>query len=209
MADHFTDGYDTEPMVALTAAAMATDRLRLRPAVLGVDYRHPVLVHRMAATLDVVSEGRLTLGIGAGWMTSDYEAAGIDIDEPGVRVSRLEEAIDRREGSVRSDALQLRRRPLLDPRARRSPEARPAAPSALLRRRRQPACAATRGSRGSGRRRERGPACRRARATRRRRLHARTRQGEDRLGVRGRGARGQVARRHHAVDELLARASHA
>ena len=93
MADHFTDGYDTEPMVALTAAAMATDRLRLRPAVLGVDYRHPVLVHRMAATLDVVSEGRLTLGIGAGWMTSDYEAAGIDIDEPGVRVSRLEEAI--------------------------------------------------------------------------------------------------------------------
>jgi probable F420-dependent oxidoreductase len=93
VADHFTDGYDTEPMVALTAAAMATDRLRLRPAVLGVDYRHPVLVHRMAATLDVVSEGRLTLGIGAGWMTSDYEAAGIDIDEPGVRVSRLAEAI--------------------------------------------------------------------------------------------------------------------
>ncbi len=93
VADHFTDGYDTEPMVALTAAAMTTSRLRLRPAVLGVDYRHPVLVHRMAATLDVVSEGRLTLGIGAGWMTSDYEAAGLELDEPGVRVSRLAEAI--------------------------------------------------------------------------------------------------------------------
>jgi probable F420-dependent oxidoreductase len=93
IADHFTDGYDTEPMVGLTAAAMTTDRLRLRPAVLGVDYRHPVLVHRMAATLDVVSEGRLTLGMGAGWMTSDYEAAGIAIDDPGIRVSRLAEAI--------------------------------------------------------------------------------------------------------------------
>lgn len=93
IADHFTDGYDTEPMVGLTAAAMATDRLRLRPAVLGVDYRHPVLVHRMAATLDVVSEGRVTLGMGAGWMTSDYEAAGIEMDEPGIRVSRLAEAI--------------------------------------------------------------------------------------------------------------------
>ena len=77
IADHFTDGYDTEPMVGLAAAAMATSRLRLRPAVLGVDYRHPVLVHRMAATLDVLSEGRLTLGLGAGWMTSDYEAAGL------------------------------------------------------------------------------------------------------------------------------------
>jgi probable F420-dependent oxidoreductase len=93
IADHFTDGYDTEPMVGLTAAAMATTRLRLRPAVLGVDYRHPVLVHRMAALLDVVSEGRLTLGMGAGWMVSDYDAAGIHYDAPGVRVSRLAEAI--------------------------------------------------------------------------------------------------------------------
>jgi probable F420-dependent oxidoreductase len=93
VADHFTDGYDTEPMVALTAAAMATTRLRMRPAVLGVDYRHPVLVHRMAATLDVVSEGRLTIGMGSGWMTSDYTAAGITLDPPDVRVDRLEEAI--------------------------------------------------------------------------------------------------------------------
>jgi probable F420-dependent oxidoreductase len=93
IADHFTDGYDTEPMVALTAVAMATARLRVRPSVLGVDYRHPVLVHRMAATLDVVSEGRLDLGMGSGWMTSDYTAAGIPLDAPGVRVDRLEESI--------------------------------------------------------------------------------------------------------------------
>ncbi|HXY91486.1 MAG TPA: LLM class flavin-dependent oxidoreductase, partial [Acidimicrobiia bacterium] len=61
--------------------------------VLGVDYRHPVLVHRMAATLDVVSEGRLTIGMGSGWMTSDYDAAGLALDPPGVRVDRLVEAI--------------------------------------------------------------------------------------------------------------------
>src|SRR5438105_11466774 len=92
-ADHFTDGYTFEPMVALTAAADCTDALRLQTGVLGNDYRHPVLVHRMAALLDVVSDGRLTLGLGAGWMTSDYEAAGIALDPPGVRVSRFAEAL--------------------------------------------------------------------------------------------------------------------
>ncbi|HSS10975.1 MAG TPA: TIGR03621 family F420-dependent LLM class oxidoreductase, partial [Acidimicrobiales bacterium] len=93
MADHFTDGYAIEPMVALTAAAMCSSRLHLLTAVLGNDYRHPVLVHRMAAALDVLSEGRLELGLGAGWMVSDYEAAGIPYDPPGERVSRMEEAI--------------------------------------------------------------------------------------------------------------------
>jgi probable F420-dependent oxidoreductase len=92
-ADHFTGGYTFEPMVALTAAASATTTLRLQTGVLGNDYRHPVLVHRMAALLDVVSDGRLVLGLGAGWMTSDYEAAGIPLDPPGVRVSRLAEAL--------------------------------------------------------------------------------------------------------------------
>ena len=92
-ADHFTGGYTFEPMVALTAAAAATSRLRLQTGVLGNDYRHPVLVHRMAALLDVVSDGRLVLGLGAGWMTSDYEAAGIALDPPGVRVSRFAEAL--------------------------------------------------------------------------------------------------------------------
>jgi probable F420-dependent oxidoreductase len=92
-ADHFTQGYESEPMVALTAAAAATTSARLQTGVLGNDYRHPVLVHRMAALLDVVSEGRFVLGLGAGWMTSDYEAAGIPLDEPATRVDRFEEAI--------------------------------------------------------------------------------------------------------------------
>ena len=92
-ADHFTGGYTFEPMVALTAAAACTTTLRLQTGVLGNDYRHPVLVHRMAALLDVVSDGRLVLGLGAGWMTSDYDAAGIALDPPGVRVSRFAEAL--------------------------------------------------------------------------------------------------------------------
>jgi probable F420-dependent oxidoreductase len=92
-ADHFTQGYAFEPLVALTAAAGCTTRLRLQTGVLGNDYRHPVLVHRMAAVLDVVSGGRLTLGLGAGWMTTDYEAAGIALDPPAVRVDRFEEAL--------------------------------------------------------------------------------------------------------------------
>lgn len=92
LADHFTGGYEVEPFVALTAAAMATG-LRVQSAVLGVDYRHPVLVHRMAATLDVLSEGRLELGLGAGWMRSDYDAAGLSYDAPGMRIDRLAESV--------------------------------------------------------------------------------------------------------------------
>jgi probable F420-dependent oxidoreductase len=92
-ADHFTAGYEYEPMVALTAAASATASVRLATGVLGNDYRHPVLVHRMAALLDVVSGGRFVLGIGAGWMTSDYDAAGLALDPPARRVDRLEEAV--------------------------------------------------------------------------------------------------------------------
>jgi probable F420-dependent oxidoreductase len=107
MADHFTQGYDTEPMVFLTAAAMSTTRLRVQTSVLGNDYRHPVLVHRMAALLDKVSGGRLTLGLGAGWMVSDYEGAGLAYDPPGVRVSRLEEAVAIVKGLFRPEPLRF------------------------------------------------------------------------------------------------------
>jgi probable F420-dependent oxidoreductase len=72
---------------------MVTATLRLQTSVLGNDYRHPVLVHRMAATLDQLSRGRMTIGIGAGWLESDYVAAGLPLDRPGVRIERLEEAV--------------------------------------------------------------------------------------------------------------------
>ena len=94
LADHFTGGWQIEPLVGLTAAALCTKNLRLQTCVLCNDYRHPVLTHRMAAQLDVLSGGRLILGLGAGWMTSDYASAGIPLDPPGQRIARLEEAVE-------------------------------------------------------------------------------------------------------------------
>jgi len=90
--DHFVD-HPFAPMPALAAAAAVTTHLRIGPLVLGNDYKHPVVLAREAATLDVLSNGRLELGIGAGWMTADYEKAGMPLDPPGVRIRRLEESI--------------------------------------------------------------------------------------------------------------------
>jgi probable F420-dependent oxidoreductase len=93
ISDHFTRGWVMEPVVAMTAAAAVTGRLRVLSLVLGNDYRHPVLVHKAMATLDVLSEGRVEIGLGAGWMRSDYQAAGIPYDEPAERIERLEESV--------------------------------------------------------------------------------------------------------------------
>ena len=91
VADHLDEAL--APLPALMAAADATTTLRLGTMVLANDYRHPVVVAKEAATLDLLTGGRFELGIGAGWMTSDYEAAGIPLDRPGVRVDRLAEAL--------------------------------------------------------------------------------------------------------------------
>lgn len=91
LPDHFGD--QLAPMVALAVAAEATTSLRVGTLVLGNDYRHPLVVAKEAATLDLLSEGRLELGLGAGWMTSDYEQSGITLDAPSTRVARMEEAI--------------------------------------------------------------------------------------------------------------------
>lgn len=90
-ADHLDDQF--APVPALAAAAAATTELRLGTMVLANDYRHPALLARDAATLDLVSDGRLELGLGAGWMTTDYETAGLSLDPPGVRIRRLTEAV--------------------------------------------------------------------------------------------------------------------
>jgi probable F420-dependent oxidoreductase len=91
MPDHFGDQY--APIPALMAAADATTSLRVGSLVLDVDFKHPVVLAKEAATLDVLSGGRLELGIGAGWMNTDYEQSGIQHDPAGVRVDRLAEAI--------------------------------------------------------------------------------------------------------------------
>jgi probable F420-dependent oxidoreductase len=89
--DHFGD--QLAPLPALMAAASATETLRVAPLVLDNDYKHPVVTAMELATIDLLSDGRLEVGIGAGWMASDYEQSGIPMDEPAVRVERLEEGI--------------------------------------------------------------------------------------------------------------------
>ena len=92
VADHFTQGWCMEPVVVMTAAAAATERLRVLSLVFANDYRHPVILHKSMANIDVLSEGRLEIGLGAGWMLDDYRAASLPYDPAAVRVSRLEEA---------------------------------------------------------------------------------------------------------------------
>lgn len=91
MPDHTMPGLGVAP--ALMAAADATSRLRIGTFVLDNDFRQPWLVARDAATLDLLSDGRFELGIGAGWLREDYVQSGIPFDPPGVRVGRLEESV--------------------------------------------------------------------------------------------------------------------
>ena len=96
ISDHFDD--QLGPIATLTTAAAATRHLRVAPLVFCNDYRHPAVLAKEAATLDLLSDGRLELGIGAGWMTADYGAAGLVLDPPMRRIERLEESIDVIEG---------------------------------------------------------------------------------------------------------------
>lgn len=91
MPDHFGD--QLGPVAALMSAADATTKLRVGSLVFDNDYRHPVVLAKEAATLDLLSDGRLDFGLGAGWMASDYEQSGIRFDPPGVRIDRMAEAL--------------------------------------------------------------------------------------------------------------------
>jgi probable F420-dependent oxidoreductase len=81
------------PVAALAAAAAATTLLSVGTLVFANDYRHPAVLAKETATLDVLSDGRLEVGLGTGWMAEDYHRAGLPFDEPGVRVERLAEAV--------------------------------------------------------------------------------------------------------------------
>jgi probable F420-dependent oxidoreductase len=89
--DHLDD--QLAPIAALTSAAEATETLRVGSLVFDNDYRHPVILAKEMATLDLLSEGRVEVGIGAGWMRSDYDQSGIPYDSPGVRVARMREGV--------------------------------------------------------------------------------------------------------------------
>ena len=91
LPDHLTERL--APMPALACAAAGTTRLRVGTLVLNNDFRHPVLLAREAATLDVESGGRFELGLGAGYMKVEYDQAGLPFERGGVRVERLGESL--------------------------------------------------------------------------------------------------------------------
>jgi probable F420-dependent oxidoreductase len=98
-------GDQLAPLVALMAVAAATRTLRVGTLVLNNDHRHPVVLAKEAATLDLLSGGRFELGIGAGWLRDEYERAGMPFDPPAVRVGRLQESLQVIKGLLAGPAL--------------------------------------------------------------------------------------------------------
>src|SRR5437867_2749598 len=89
--DHF--GQQLAPLPALVAAAAVTTRLRLATIVLDNDFRHPAALAKEAATVDVLSNGRLELGLGAGWLQADYAKTGLPFNSAPQRLARLQETV--------------------------------------------------------------------------------------------------------------------
>ncbi len=108
LRDHFIRepfGDQFAPIVALMSAADATTKLRIGSLVLDNDYRHPAVLAKEAATLDLLSDGRFELGLGAGWLREEYSQTGIAFDTPGVRISRLEESLHVLKGLFADDSV--------------------------------------------------------------------------------------------------------
>ena len=101
--DHFIDT-EMAPMVAMAVAASATTTLNVGALVFDNDYKHPAILAKEIATIDVLSGGRTELGIGAGWMEVDYTALGLPYDRPGVRIARLDEGLQVIKGCYGADA---------------------------------------------------------------------------------------------------------
>jgi probable F420-dependent oxidoreductase len=91
LPDHLIE--QLAPIPALATIAAATERLRISAFVFNNDLRHPAVLAQDLASLDVLSGGRLEIGLGAGWNQPEYDAIGLPFDPVGLRVSRLEESI--------------------------------------------------------------------------------------------------------------------
>lgn len=91
-ADHLIE--QLAPLPALAAAAAVTTRLRLGTLVLCNDFRHPAVLAKEIATLDLLSGGRVEVGLGAGWLREEYDQSGIAYDPPGRRIERLQESVE-------------------------------------------------------------------------------------------------------------------
>lgn len=86
-------GPQLAPLTTLAFAATLSSTLRLGTLVIDNDFRHPALLAKEIATLDLLSGGRVELGLGAGWLAAEYEQAGISFDLPGTRIARLAETV--------------------------------------------------------------------------------------------------------------------
>jgi len=91
LADHYVNEFP--PIAALMAAADAARTIRIGSLVFDNDFRHPALLAKEVATLDLLSGGRFELGIGAGWHRPEYEQIGLPFESAGIRIGRLEEAL--------------------------------------------------------------------------------------------------------------------
>jgi probable F420-dependent oxidoreductase len=95
------------PVPALAAAAAVTTTLRIGAVVFANDYRHLAVLAKEAATLDLLSDGRFEFGLGAGWLQKEYAQAGIRFDRPGVRIARMQEALQVIKGLWRDEPFQF------------------------------------------------------------------------------------------------------
>jgi probable F420-dependent oxidoreductase len=129
--DHFRD--HLAPVPALVAAALATTRLRVGSLVFSNDFRHPAVLAKEAATIDVLSGGRFELGLGGGWLRAEYDQAGIRFDAPGTRVERLEEAVTIIKGLLAGERVTFagRHYTIADLEGRPTPVQRPHPPIAI------------------------------------------------------------------------------
>ena len=91
VSDHFDEGYG--PIAGMAAAAVATTTLHVASAVFAPDFRHPAVLAREMASIDLISGGRLEVGIGAGYSVADYATTGLAMDPPGVRIDRMIEYV--------------------------------------------------------------------------------------------------------------------
>ena len=104
LSDHFTAS-PVAPMPMLGVLANATSSLRVGTLVLGNDFRRPATLAKELATLDVITEGRLEIGIGAGWLPADYDVSGIALESGSTRIERLGETLDVLDGVLRGGPL--------------------------------------------------------------------------------------------------------
>jgi probable F420-dependent oxidoreductase len=100
---------DVAPLTAMTAAAMATTRLRVGCRVFCANYHNPVMLAKETATLDMLSEGRVEVGLGAGWVAAEYEGLGIAMERPGLRIERLAETVEVLRAHWAGEPLDLKR----------------------------------------------------------------------------------------------------